>query len=386
MNAFEPVFWMGCAYVLILIMRGGDRRLWMIFGALAGLGLENKYSMFFFGFALVAGLLLTSRRAVFVDRWFWLGALVAFLVYLPHLAWEIRHGWPMFELLLNQKTGAKYVHVTPISFAAGQVLFMNPLNVPLWLTGLAWLLFGQDGRQYRVLGVAFLVMWIGFTVLEGKDYYLAPAYPMLIAAGAVAIERWLAGGSWGCWARPVILTLVATGGLVLAPLALPVLSPTGYIGYAQATGIAHASGEKRGQARLPQFLADQFGWPEMAEAIARVYNGLTPAERTECVIFTADYGEAGAVDFFGRRYGLPRAISGHNNYYLWGPGERSADVMIAVNVSRADLEAWYQCVEMVGRTPRHPYAMPDESDLPIYLCRRLRVPVKEVWPRVKFYY
>ena len=182
------------------------------------------------------------------------------------------------------------------------------------------------------------------------------------------------------------MTLVATGGLVLAPLALPVLSPTGYIAYAQATGIAHASGEKRGQARLPQFLADQFGWPEMAEAIARVYNGLTPAERTECVIFTADYGEAGAIDFFGRRYGLPRAISGHNNYYLWGPGARSGDVMIAVNVSRADLEAWYHRVEMVGRTPRHPYAMPDESDRPIYLCHRLRVPVKEVWPKVKFYY
>jgi hypothetical protein len=386
MNAFEPVFWMGCAYVVILIFRGGDRRLWMLGGALAGLGLENKYSMFFFGFALVAGMLLTSRRAVFLDRWFWLGGLVAFLVFLPHLVWEIRRGWPMFELLRNQKTGSKYVPVTPISFAAGQSLFINPVNVPLWLTGLGWLLFARDGRQYRAMGAAFLVMWIGFTLLEGKDYYLAPAYPLLIAAGAVAIERALAGRSGGRWAGRVILALVAVGGIVLAPLALPVLSPAGYAAYAQATGIAHASGEKRGQARLPQFLADQFGWPEMTEAVARVYSELTAVERTECVIFTANYGEAGAIDFFGRRYGLPRAISGHNNYYLWGPGERSGDVMIAVNARRADLEAWYHRVEMVGLTPRHPYAMPDEGDRPIYVCRRLRAPLREFWPKLKFYY
>jgi hypothetical protein len=386
MNAFEPVFWMGCAYLVILIVRGGDRRLWILFGALAGMGLENKYSMLFFGFALVAGLLLTSQRAVFFDRWFWLGGLVAVLVYLPHLAWEARHGWPMLELLRSQRTAAKYIPVTPISFAAGQILFMSPVNVPIWLTGLVWLLIGRDGRRYRALGAAFLVMWIGFTLLEGKDYYLAPAYPMLIAAGAVAIERGLAGLSWGRWARVAVLSLVACGGIALAPLALPVLSPMGYAAYARATGIAHTSGEKRGQARLPQFLADQFGWPEMTDAVARVYNELTPTEKAQCVIFTANYGEAGAIDFFGRRYGLPRAISGHNNYHLWGPGERSGEVMIAVNGSRAQLEGWYHRVELVGRTPHHPYAMPDQVDRPIYVCHRLRLPLRNIWPRVKFYF
>jgi 4-amino-4-deoxy-L-arabinose transferase-like glycosyltransferase len=386
MNAFEPLFWMGCACVVILIFQGADRRLWLLFGALAGLGLENKYSMFFFGFALVVGLLLTPRRAVLLDRWFWLGGLVALFVYLPHLVWEIRRGWPMFELLRNQKSGGKYVPVTPLSFAAVQVLFMNPVNLPLWLTGLAWLLFGRDGRRYRAIGVAFLVLWIGFTLLEGKDYYLAPAYPMLMAAGAVALERGLARKSWGRPAGGVLVGLVVAGGIALAPLALPVLSPAGYVAYAQATGIAHASGEKRGEARLPQFLADQFGWPELTEAVAGVYQRLSPAERAQCVIFTRDYGEAGAIDFFGRRFGLPRAISGHNNYYLWGPGKRSGDVMIAVNARLADLEAWYDRVEIAARPPRHPYAMPDEADRPIYLCHGLRVPLREVWPATKQYY
>jgi hypothetical protein len=386
MNSLEPVLWMGCAYVVILILRGADRRLWMVFGALAGVGLENKYSMLFFGFALVVGLLLTSRRAELLDRWFWLSGLLALLVYVPHLVWEARHGWPMFELLLSQKKAAKYVPVTPISFAAGQALFMGPVNVPLWLAGLAWFLFGRDGRRYRALGGAFVVMWLAFTLLEGKDYYLAPAYPMLIAAGAVAIEQGLAGLSWGRRARGAILVLVAIGGIALAPIALPVLSPTRHAAYAQTMGITHASGEKRGQAVLPQYFADQFGWPEMTEAIARLYMDLTPEEKAECVIFTANYGQAGAIDFFGRRYGLPRAISGHNNYFLWGPGEGTGDVMIAVDKNRAELEAWYHQVELVGRTPPHPYAMPDQLDRPIYLCHHLRAPLREIWPRVKLYF
>jgi hypothetical protein len=386
MNAFEPLFWMGCACVVILIFTGGDRRLWLLFGALAGLGLENKYSMLFFGSALVAGLLLTPRRAVLLDRWFWLGGLVALLVYMPHLVWAIRRGWPMLELLRNQKSAGKYVPVSPLSFAAGQVLFMNPVNAPLWLTGLAWLLFGRDGRRYRALGAAFLVMWIGFTLLEGKDYYLAPAYPMLLASGAVALERLLALRSWGRRAGWASLALVAAGGMALAPLALPVLSPRGYIAFAHALGIVHSSGERRGEARLPQFLADQFGWPELTEAVADVYQRLRPEERAGCVIFTANYGAAGAVDFFGRQHSLPRAISGHNSYYLWGPGERSGEVMIAVNARRANLEAWYRRVELVARTPQHPYAMPDQADRPIYLCHGLRVPLREVWPSVKHYY
>jgi hypothetical protein len=151
-------------------------------------------------------------------------------------------------------------------------------------------------------------------------------------------------------------------------------------------GIAHSSGEKRGQAKLPQFLADQFGWPELTEAVARVHNELTSAEKAQCVIFTSNYGEAGAIDFFGHRYGLPRAISGHNNYYLWGPGTRSGSVMIAVNANRADLEMWYHQVDLVGHTPSHPYAMPDLANRPIYLCHRPRVPLAQVWPRVKLYF
>jgi len=386
MNAFEPLFWMGCAYAAILIFKGGDRRLWLLFGLLAGLGLENKYSMLLFGFAFLLGLLATRPRETILDRCFWLGGLVALLVYLPHLVWEIRHGLPMLELLHHQREAGKYVPVTAASFAMGQIILIHPLNFPLWLAGLAWLLFSRDGRPYRTLGVTFLLLWVGLTLMEGKDYYLAPAYPMLLAAGAVAVERQLAGKVWKRWVAAASLVLLVVGGLLLAPLAMPVLSPERYIAYSRAVGILHSSGEKRGQAKLPQFFADQFGWPEMVETVARVYDRLTPAEKAECVILATNYGDAGAIDFFGRRHGLPRAICGHNSYYLWGPGDRTGQILIAIAGRRADLEALYDRVEAVARTPDDPYAMPDRTDRPIYLCRRPRASLKEIWPRFKFFW
>jgi Dolichyl-phosphate-mannose-protein mannosyltransferase len=386
MNAFEPLFWMGCAYVAILIFRGGDRRLWLLFGMLAGLGLENKYSMLFFGFAFVLSLLATRLRETFLDRWFWLGGLVALLVTLPHLVWEVRHGSPMLELLRHQREAGKYVPVTPASFAKGQIMFMHPLNFPLWLGGLAWLLFSRDGRPYRTLGVTFLLLWVGFTSLQGKDYYLAPAYPMLLAAGAVAIEGRLAGKVWERWIAAAILVVLGAGGILLAPLVIPALSPERYIAYSRALGISHSLGEKRGQAKLPQFLADQFGWPEMVETVARVHDRLPPSEQADCVVLATNYGDAGAIDFFGRQYGLPRAICGHNNYYLWGPGDRTGRILIAIDGRRADLAELYDRIDAVARTPDNPYVMPDRADRPIYLCRGPRASLKEVWPKFKIFW
>jgi hypothetical protein len=165
-----------------------------------------------------------------------------------------------------------------------------------------------------------------------------------------------------------------------------VLSPEQYAAYSQALHLAPSAGEKRKEARLPQFFADRFGWPELVAAVADVYNGLTPQERARCVILASNYGEAGALDFFGRRYGLPRAVSGHNNYYLWGPGTRVAEVLIAVNVPRDDLKRLFSDVQQAATTPDHPYAMPDETGLPIFVCRKPIVSLQEAWPRFKNYF
>jgi 4-amino-4-deoxy-L-arabinose transferase-like glycosyltransferase len=385
MNALEPLFWMGCAYAATRVFRGGGPRWWLAFGLLAGLGLLNKYSMLLFGSAFLLGLLASPARGAVRDRWFWLGGLVALLVYLPHAAWAVRNHWPMLELLRNQRAGGKYVPISPLSFALGQVQYLHPLSTLLWLPGLAWLLFARAGRPFRALGFTFVVLWAALALLEGKDYYLAPAYPMLFAAGGVAIERRLAGPA-GRRLRPAALVTLAAAGALTAPLALPVLPVETYRAYAAALHVRpEGIREKNRLAALPQFYADMFGWPEMAAAVAGAYHRLSPEEQARCAIFApGNYGDAGAIDLFGPRHGLPKAISGHNQYYVWGPRAYTGEIMLVLGAPRADLERIFRSVEQAA-VIEHPYAMPYENS-PVYLCRGLKEPLGEFWPHFKHYW
>jgi Dolichyl-phosphate-mannose-protein mannosyltransferase len=383
MNAFEPLFWMGCAYVAILVFKGGNPKLWLAFGALAGLGLENKYSMLFFGFAFVVGVLLTRQRKILLDKWLWLGGALAFLIYFPNFLWEVRHHWPMFEILNNIQRSHKNEPITLLSFFVGQLLLLEPLAFPVWLAGLAWLLFAKVARAYRALGWTFVVLFATFVILKGKVYYLAPAYPMLFAAGGVVLERWIERRN-RLWLKPAIIAVLLVAGTVLAPFALPVLPVKTYIAYQKALGLEPPRTEQHKMGPLPQGYADMFGWPEMVQTVAEGYNKLTPEEKTRCGIFAQNYGEAAAIDFFGPQYGLPHAVSGHNNYFLWGPGRYTGDVMIVLDDNRETLEKYFDDVEL-GAVFQNPYVMPYENDMPIWICRGAKIPLQELWPRVKKY-
>ena len=383
MNAFEPLFWMGCAYVAILIFKGGNPKLWLVFGALAGLGLENKYSMLFFGFAFVIGLLLTSWRKILLEKWIWFGGAVAFFIFLPNLLWEVRHHWPMLEILNNINRSHKNEPTALLSFFTGQVLLFEPLACPVWLAGLGWLLLSKAAKPYRALGWTFVVLFANFVVLQGKIYYLAPAYPMLFAAGAIVIENWIERRNVA-WLEPAIVAVLVVAGAVLAPFAIPLLPVETYIAYQKALHLAPPRTEQHKMGPLPQGYADQFGWPEMAATIASVYNKLTPEERAKCGIFAQNYGEAAAIDFFGRKFGLPRALSGHNNYFLWGPGQHTGEVLIVLDDERETLEKYFERVELAA-VFHHEYVMPYENDMPIWICRGAKVSLKDLWPQVKKY-
>lgn len=383
MNAFEPLFWMGCAYVAILIFHGGSPKLWLVFGALAGLGLQNKYSMLFFGFAFVAGLLLTPWRKVLLEKWIWMGGVVAFLVYLPNFLWEVRNHWPMFEILSNVQRSNKNTPVNLWVFFKAQLLLMEPLAFPVWFAGLGWLFFSKEGKRFRILGWTFVVLFVAFVALHGKVYYLAPAYPMLFAAGGIVIENWIEGRS-AVWLKPAVIGILALAGALLAPFAIPVLPVESYIAYQKALHLEPPPTEQHKMGPLPQGYADMFGWPEMVEKVAEVYNKLTPQEKAKCAIFAQNYGEAGALDFFGPKYGLPRALSGHNNYFLWGPGDATGDVMIVLGDRREVLEKYFDHVEW-GAVFQNPYVMPYENDMPVWVCRGAKVSLKDLWPHVKKY-
>jgi len=369
MNVFEPLFWMSMAYVAIHIFDGGDERLWLLFGAIAGLGLENKHSTLFFGSAFVIGMLLTPQRKHFARPWIWLGGLVAALIFLPNLIWEVQHHFATYELLNNIAHSNKNAAVTPLSFFLGQLILMHPLTLPIWLLGIGWLIAQP---RYRALGFTFIALFIEFVVMKGKIYYLAPAYPMLFAAGSIALPR---------RARIPAAIVLIIGGALLAPFAIPILPVETFIRYQQAMPIKPPKTENHRMGPLPQQYADMFGWPEMTAAVARAYDTLTPAEKAKCAIFGQNYGQAGAIDHFGPAYGLPHAISGHQNYFLWGPRGATGEVLIVLDDNQERLEQLFADVRPAGDVT-HPYSMPYEH-WTIHICRKPKVPLAELWPQIK---
>lgn len=214
MNAFEPLYWMGCILVIARILRTGDSRLWLWFGVLAGLGLENKHSTFFFGFAVTVALLLTPNRREFAKQWIWIAGAIAIALFLPNLIWQVHHHFPTIEDLENVRREGKNVVLGPLAFVKQQVISMDPILLLVWFPGLIWLL--RD-RKWRVLGLIFVVFFVTMELSHGKDYYVFPIYPMLFSAGAVAIEQWLANRA--AWTRAAVVGVIVLATAPLIPMA-----------------------------------------------------------------------------------------------------------------------------------------------------------------------
>jgi len=381
MNAFEPLFWMGCVLVAIKIIKGGTPKLWLLFGLLAGIGIENKHSMLFFGFSFLVGLLLTTERRFLRSPWFWLGGLLAFLIFVPNLVWEIRHGFPTSELLRNVQRSGRNVSLSWASFLAQQFLVMHPLSAPLWLAGVWYFLRDEAGRSFRVLGWTYLMILLCFLALNGRVYYLAPAYPMLFAAGAIFFERFTDRRNH-TWLKPAYVVGLLVTGALLAPFGyFPILPVEGYLAYSRAIHFGPPQIETHRMGPLPQIYADMYGWKEMAEAVAGAYNKLPPDDKQRCAIFGQNYGQAGAIDFFGAKMGLPGAISGHQSYFYWGPRTYTGECMIVMDDSPTNLSKEFDSWEKVA-TVYHPYSMPYQH-FDVYLCRGLHWPLAQLWPSLK---
>ncbi|MGA3328152.1 MAG: glycosyltransferase family 39 protein [Terriglobia bacterium] len=376
MNCFDHLFWALGIYLLVRILKSGDTRLWMLFGLVAGLGLENKYSMGFLGLGLITGLALTPARRHFLDKWLWIGGALAALIFLPHILWEVHNHLPTAEFIHNV-TAKKNIPLTPWAFLGECVLLVHPFTLPIWLTGLIYLFFSPQGRKFRVLGWIYVAVLGILLSTHSKPYYFAPAFLVLFPAGAVAIEAYVARHAWN-WLKPTYLAVLVLGGALAAPLALPVLPVETLIRYQGWLGIRPRSEEQDEKVgRLSQMFADMFGWPEMAAQMAQIYDHLSLEDKTDCVIGASNYGEAGAIDFFGEQYGLPNAISTHNNYWFWGPGDKPGKVLLVIGGSKEDYEGMYEDVRQVAAFA-NPYAI--ESGRRIFLCRKPKGTLQAFWP------
>ncbi len=377
MNAFEPVFWMGIVYFIILAINRNEPRFWIGAGVFAGLGILNKYPMIIFILGIFIGLLLTKERHYLPDRWFRIAGLITFLIVLPNIIWQYQHNWPMIEVMQNVATTGKNVVLSPLEFVISQIMILHPFTAPVWVAGLIFLFFDKQGKHYRMFGIAYIAILILMLGTNSKNYYLQASYPMLFAGGAVFWEKWQ--GNYTKWLKPVYIAVLIIGGVILIPMALPVLSVDEYIKYQQTFGeppkteVGHIS-------PLPQLYSDMFGWPEMVETVAKVYNNLPPKDRAKAAIVAENYGEAGAIDFFGPSYGLPKAISGHQNYYLWGPRNYTGEVLILLGMSKEDTNLCKSVEE--SEKVGHPYAM-DYEHYTILICRDLKGGLQKNWPNVK---
>jgi hypothetical protein len=381
MNAFEPLFWTGCAYLLARIMRTGNERLWPWFGLVAGLGLQNKYSMAVYGAGLAAGVLLTPARRMLAGPWIWLGGLVAGLVFLPNVIWNVRHGWPFFELMRNLRESGRDVALSPLEYLGHQVLIVNPATLPVWLAGLGFLLLAPRARPFRAIGWAYLATLATWLATHGKDYYLAPAYATLFAAGGVAIEGFTAEGPRRRL-RPAIVLLLAAS-VPLFPMVLPILPPEQVAAYGRRIGVEPPATEKaHARAALPHHFAWQFGWDEMVAAVAAAYRALPPQEQARAAVIGNNYGESGAVDLLGRKHGLPlRALGVHQSYWLWGPGPPGKDVLIVLGDRPEALRRWCGDVQVAAEL-HHPLGAVWENG-PVLVCREPRMSLQEAWPQIK---
>ena len=396
MNSYEPVFWMMCALaVLMMLRRKSDASLrlwWIVLGLSAGVGLLNKPSMTFFLIAMLLGLLCTRARRVLWSPWAAAGIGLMVLIALPNLLWQVHHHWPTLEFLRNGRDGGKNTILNPLQFFLAQFAMLGPLNILVWLAGLVALLRAKSIREGRWLGLTYIFFYILMDAIHAKDYYLEGIYPALFAAGGIAWERRYALSRRVLEERvvafPILEGVLLVTGLLILPMASPVLAPAAWVRYTTAMHLRTVPSETSESGPLPQFFADRFGWDEEVDAVVKAYRSLTPAEQQRVCIFGRDYGLAGAIDFLGphKQPGLPAAISGQNSYWMWGTHGCDANVVIAVvSDSRTQLETNYTDVELIGRIS-DPYAMPFERRRGIWLLRGRRPSAPFHWADERFYY
>ncbi len=389
-TSFEPLSWTLLLYALLRLVRTGDERYWLAAGAAFAFGMYGKYSMLLLAAALFTGLLVTKERRLLASIWFAGGTALALALIAPNMVWQAAHGWPFAQVVAGDfahrhafNTGLQLeyrdVAKNALAFVLEQIVYVNPLSLPVWILGIATLAFRPDRRDLRFIAVAYAVLLVLAVWLEAKGYYVIGIYATLLAAGSVVVERSM--NALRLRVCAVALFLVFT--LPFVPLSLPVLPIRTFLAYSQTL---HLTAQSGAPARVIQpVYAEEFGWEELARHVAAVYRDLPPNVRARTGLFADTYADAGALEFYGPRYGLPPVISAQNTYYLWGTHGYDGRTLIVVGASQADLiRRYYRKMTLVA-TYGNAYKWIVEGPTPIYVCSDPLLPLAQIWPRLKWY-
>jgi Dolichyl-phosphate-mannose-protein mannosyltransferase len=336
MNAFDPLLWAAIALCVVRIVTTGNQRLWLAVGALTGVTLLNKYGIAF-----------------------WIACLIAAAIALPNFLWQWQHHFPFLELMHNVRSSGRDVFLSPLAFVKAQAEMIGYATGILVIASIGYM-FTSAGLRFRALGWAFLIFAGEIMVLHGKTYYVAAVYPIMFAGGAVALELATQRRAM-IWAKPALALVIAAISGVYAPLIIPVLPVNTFIAYEQKMGIHQQKFENQPEGKLPQLYADMFGWEQIAQRVAAYYHTLSPEEQRKTAIFANNYGDAGAIDFFGPKYGLPKAIGNHQSYWMWGPRGYTGESLIVLGDSHeSNMQTKCTSYSIVGHTD-YPLSRPDEA-------------------------
>jgi hypothetical protein len=375
-STLEPLAWTAIAYCVTRAAVMDEPRMWWWAGLLSGVAFETRYGVNIWIIAVVVGLVATAQRSSLRSTSLGVGLAIAAIIAIPNAVWQFAHGLPFLEVIRNDN--ADNYTGTPLVFTLDQIFSVNFLLAPLWVTGILAPFLMSRLERFRFLAIAFVVSALLVFVTHGKNYYLAGAYPTMFAVGAAA-----------CTMLPRLLVIAwavlsAANGALALPFVLPIDPPAKLKATVDAMPMKMRPVEKASVgAPLTQVFSYEFGWRELATSVESVFASLPPADRAHAAIFASTYGEAGAIDVLGS--GLPPAISGNNQYYLWGPRGNDGAVVIAVNVDPAVWSRFCGSLHVAARYGDSAYVMPREHDRPIYLCRDMHPPLPEVWPQLKFY-
>jgi hypothetical protein len=360
--SFDEFYWLLLAFLIFRLINTEKSVYWVWIGVVAGLAFLNKYSVVFFMIGFLISVFLTPMRKWLKSPYPYIGALIALLIALPNLIWQYRQDWPVVTHM-RELTETQLVNVRIDIFLLEQMT-MNISAILIWVPGLIFILFTRQGKKYRILGLTFILTMIELIILHGKPYYTLGLYPMLFAFGGIALVLWFYGKL--AFIRYVVIAITIIIAVFSLPMSLPILKPEQFIRFTQITGTENSNRWEEGDYHeLPQDYADMIGWEELAKIVSDAYNSLTPAEQERCTIFANNYGEAGAINFYGKKLGLPPAISFNDSYLSWAPDSIPGDCVIKVGDSD-DVVKMYIDVTIAGRIST-PHAR--EFGVPVYLFK-----------------
>ena len=373
--SFDYLWWVLLSFCTVRLLRSEDPRWWLGIGAAIGLGMMTKYTMAFFVAGLAAAVLLTATRRYLRSPWLYAGAALALLIFVPNLIWQAQHGFISVEFL-----GA--IHARDIEWGRTdgflpEQLYVatNPFALPLWLAGLVFLFIAPAGKRFRPLGWMFLVTFVLLLVARSRAYYASPAYAMLLAAGAVWWQNWLAslpprGARWG---QVGVAALLLMGAVIAVPIVKPIVpinSPLWEV-----------------MIEVNQEPVEMVGWPDLVQQVADVYAGLPAAEKATTAILAGNYGEAGALDLYGPELGLPAPISGANSLWARGYGDPAPQTAVVVGFERAYALRTFGSCEASGQV-KNAYDVRNEETThhnTIFICREPRRAWAEMWPEMQWF-